>query len=159
MFNTIKTIAVIFTILISFNTTFATPYYQSSKVMINDPWIRSAPSNAPALGLFMQIDNHSSSDIKLLSASIDGGYKRVELHRTMLKKGVMQMIKQDFIPVPAHGSRTLKPGSWHIMLIGPKSVPIKGESVAIKLVFDNGLSKTVHATVRKGKMMMHHHNH
>lgn len=158
MFNKIKTIGLIFIALISFNITFAAQH-QSGNIMINDPWIRSAPPNAPALGVFMQIANHSDNDIKLLSANVDGGYKRVELHRTMPKKGVMQMIKQDFISVPAHGNRTLKPGSWHIMLIGPESVPNNGESVKIKLVFDNGLSKTVHAKVRQGKMMMHHHNH
>lgn len=154
MFNKIKTIGLMLTALVIFNTTFAAQY-QSSSIMINDPWVRSAPSNAPALGAFMQIANHSDNDVKLLSANVDG-YQRVELHRTMPKKGVMQMIKQDFIPIPAHGKRILKPGSWHIMLIGPKSVPNTGESVRINLVFDNGLSKIVHAEVRKGKMMHHH---
>lgn len=156
MFNKIKTTGLMLTALVIFNTTFAAQY-QSNSIMINDPWVRSAPSNAPALGAFMQIANHSDNDVKLLSANVDG-YQRVELHRTMPKKGVMQMIKQDFIPIPAHGKRILKPGSWHIMLIGPKSVPNIGESVRINLVFDNGLSKIVHAKVRKGKMM-HHRQH
>ncbi len=160
MFHKIKTIGLMFIALISFNTTFATQH-QSGNIMINDPWVRSAPPNAPALGAFMQIANHSDTDVKLLSANV-AGYKRVELHRTIPKNGVMQMVKQEFMPIPAHGELMLKPGSWHIMLIGPESVPSKGESVKIELIFDNGLSKTVHAKVRKGKMMhhkkmMHHH--
>jgi copper(I)-binding protein len=31
--------------------------------------------------------------------------------------GMMKMIKQDFMSIPAHGKLTLKPGSWHIMMI------------------------------------------
>jgi copper(I)-binding protein len=33
-----------------------------------------------------------------------------------------------------------KPGSWHIMMINPEKVPKEGSSVAITLLFDNGLS-------------------
>jgi hypothetical protein len=38
-------------------------------------------------------------------------------------------IKQDFMPIPAHGKLTLKPGGWHIMMIQPKKVPKEGDSV------------------------------
>jgi copper(I)-binding protein len=37
----------------------------------------------------------------------------------------------------------------------PKEVPREGDSVAIKLVFDNGLSKTIYAKVRKEGVMDH----
>jgi copper(I)-binding protein len=97
----------------------------------------------------MEISNHSDSDIKLLSANTKG-YKRLELHKTVSQDGMMKMIKQDFMPIPAHGKLTLKPGGWHIMMIQPKKVPKEGDSVVIKLVFDNGLSKTIQAKVRKG---------
>jgi copper(I)-binding protein len=69
----------------------------------------------------------------------------------------------EVLSIPAHGKLTLKPGSWHIMMIQPKKVPREGDSVVIKLVFDNGLSKTIHAKVRKGRAMdskkMMHHQH
>jgi copper(I)-binding protein len=42
---------------------------------------RPALPNAPILGAFMEISNHSDSDIKLLSANTKG-YKRLELHKT-----------------------------------------------------------------------------
>jgi copper(I)-binding protein len=49
------------------------------------------------------------------------------------------------------------------MMIQPKKVPREGDSVVIKLVFDNGLSKTIYAKVRKGRAMdskkMMHHQH
>ncbi len=151
MFNKIKkTIGLVFVALIGLNTTFA-----MANIVIDDPWIRSAPPNAPALGLFMQITNHSDYDVKLLSASVDSGYRIVELHRTIPVEGVMMMVKQDFMPIPAQGNLTLKPGSWHIMLIEPESVPSEGEFVKVKLTFDNGQTKIIHAKVRKGKIMYH----
>ena len=127
------------------------------KLTIDEPWVRSAPANAPMLGVFMQIHNHSDNDVKLLSADAKG-YQSVELHRTMEHHGVMRMIKQDFMPIAANNQLNIKPGSWHIMLIGPDSVPSEGQSVTLMLNFDNGTSKTVHALVKKGVKMQHQHN-
>ncbi|CAC9462490.1 copper chaperone PCu(A)C [bacterium endosymbiont of Bathymodiolus sp. 5 South] len=136
--------------------------HDRAAISVDNPWVRSAPPNAPILGAFMEISNHSDSDIKLLSANTKG-YKRLELHKTVSQDGMMKMIKQDFMPIPAHGKLTLKPGGWHIMMIQPKKVPKEGDSVVIKLVFDNGLSKTIQAKVRKGRAMDHkkmmHHQH
>jgi hypothetical protein len=57
--------------------------------------------HSPILGAFMEISNHSDSDIKLLSANTKG-YKRLELHKTVSQDGMMKMIKQDCMPIPAH---------------------------------------------------------
>ncbi|SEH93274.1 DR1885-like metal-binding protein [Bathymodiolus azoricus thioautotrophic gill symbiont] len=161
MFNKIKTMLLMFIALISFNATFALNN-QLGNITIDDPWVRSAPPNAPILGAFMEIFNHSDGDIKLLSANTNG-YKRLELHKTVPQDGMMKMIKQDFMLISAHSKLTLKPGSWHIMMIKPNEVPREGDSVAIKLVFDNGLSKTIYAKVRKEGVMDHkkmiHHQH
>ncbi len=124
----------------------------TTEIVINDPWVRLSPPNAPALGFFMKINNNTDHDIKLLSVNASG-YKRIELHRTVAQGDMMKMVKQEFMPIPTKGKLHLKPGSWHIMLIGPKSVLRKGDTVVIDLVFDNGLTKTVHAQVRKGKEM------
>jgi len=34
-------------------------------VMVEDPWIRAAPPNAPALAAFMVLNNHSGSAYKV----------------------------------------------------------------------------------------------
>jgi hypothetical protein len=156
MFNKKKKLILAFTMLTILNVSTAMEYYHTNhttaEIVINDPWVRSAPPNAPALGLFMQINNNTNHDIKLLSANASG-YKRIELHRTVVQGDMMKMVKQEFMPIPAKGKLHLKPGSWHIMLISPESVLYEGDTVMIDLVFDNGLSKTVHAQVRKGKKM------
>ncbi|BBB23539.1 conserved hypothetical protein [Isorropodon fossajaponicum endosymbiont JTNG4] len=129
--------------------------HDAADITIHNPWIRSAPPNAPTLGAFMEIHNNSNHNIKLLSANTSG-YKRLELHKTEHKNGMMKMIKQDFMPILAHSKLTLKPGSWHIMMVSPELVPSEGDFVMIKLAFDNGLSTTLRAKVRKGNMTMKH---
>jgi Uncharacterized protein conserved in bacteria len=151
----LKYIAILFVSLVISNLTFAmehnhSMHHQSTSLEVHNPWVRSAPPNAPMLGAFMQIKNNTNNTIKLLSAQAKG-YQRVELHRTLNHGGMMKMLKQDFMPIEANNNLHLKPGSWHIMLIEPGSVPEEGDMVMIKLTFDNGFTQTIRAIVRKGK--------
>ena len=128
-------------------------------LMVVDPWVRAAPPNAPALGVFMALENHSGADRSVVAARTTLAVDRVELHRTMKIGEVMKMVPQQLIPVPAHSATLLKPGSWHVMLIGPEKVPAMGDMVQLTLVFDDGSEQTVEAVVRKGKTMMQSHDH
>ncbi len=123
-------------------------------LMVNDPWVRAAPSNAPALAAFMKLENHGGKDVSIVDVKTTLPVARVELHRTMMADGMMKMIQQEKMPIAAHGSLVLKPGSWHVMLIGPEKVPVEGEKVGLTLVLSDGSEQEVTATVRKGKMMM-----
>ena len=123
-------------------------------LMVIDPWVRSAPPNAPSLAAFMMLENHSNSDISLVGVRSSLAVDRVELHRTTMTDGMMKMTPQELVPVPAHSSTELKPGSWHIMLIGPKKVPTEGEVVHLTLILSDGSRQKVKASVRPGGMMM-----
>ncbi len=131
----------------------------AAELVVTDPWVRSAPPNAPALGAFMQLENKSEAEISVVGAYSSLEVDRVELHRSIMDDGVMKMIPQQSIPVPSHSSTELKPGSWHIMLIGPSKVPSMGEAVQLTLVFDDGSKQVVTAVVRQGKKMMGEHSH
>ena len=132
---------------------------EAGGLMVKDPWVRAAPPVAPTLAVYMILENHSSSDISVVevrtSLEVDG----VGMHRTIMADGMMNMVPQKFIPVASHSSTVLEPGSWHIMLIGPKKVPAMGEVVHLTLVLSNGSEQIITATVRKGKMMMNGESH
>ncbi|MBC8519319.1 MAG: copper chaperone PCu(A)C [Gammaproteobacteria bacterium] len=123
-------------------------------VMVSDPWVRAAPPNAPALAAFMTLENHGGADVALVEVRGPAELGRVEMHRTSMADGMMKMVQQQNIPVAAHSSTVLKPGSWHIMMIGPKKVPSAGEQVRLTLVFSDGSEQMVMAGVRRGGMMM-----
>ncbi len=131
----------------------------AADLLVTDPWIRSAPPNAPALGAFMLLENNSDTEISVVDARSSLAVDRVELHRTMMADGVMKMVPQQSISVPPHSSTELMPGSWHIMLIGPSKVPSMGDVVQLTLVLDDGTTQVVDARVRQGKKMMDGHSH
>ncbi len=128
-------------------------------LMVKDPWVRAAPPVAPALAAYMVLENHSSSDISVVEVRTSLEADGVGMHRTIMADGMMSMVPQKFIPVAPHSSTVLEPGSWHIMLIGPKKVPAMGEVVHLTLVLSDGSEQMVSAIVRKGKMMMHGESH
>ena len=127
---------------------------RAAGLIVNDPWVRAAPPVAPVLAAYMILENHSSSAISVVDLRTSLEVNAVGIHRTTMVNGMMSMVPQEFIPVAPHSSTVLEPGSWHIMLIGPKKVPVKGEIIHLTLVLSDGSEQTVAATVRQGKMMM-----
>jgi len=130
-----------------------------SDVMVSDAWVREGPPSASMLGGFMVIHNHSNKARILVKASSDS-FGMAELHRTMKADGMMKMIKQDKIEIPAKGSLAFKPGDYHIMLMKPKQSLKAGDHVMITLGFADGTSVKVKFPVRKddGKGMDHGHD-
>jgi copper(I)-binding protein len=120
-------------------------------IQVTDPWVRVAPPNAPALAAFMKLENHTGAEVSIVDARTSLAVARVELHRTTMVDGIMKMMPQTAIPVAAHSTTLLEPGSWHIMLISPQKVPLAGESVELSLLFSDGSEQKVVAIVRKGK--------
>ncbi len=126
----------------------------AQEISVHDAWIRSAPASAQVVAAFMKIENPGSTEVHLLRAEA-ADYASVELHRTQMEDGMMKMIKQPNIPIPAKGHVMLKPGSWHIMLIKPNKVPSEGEEVMLNLHFDNGTQVEVKAIVKADNNAMH----
>jgi copper(I)-binding protein len=61
----------------------------------------------------------------------------------------MEMRQVDEIKIPAHGETVLKPGGYHIMLIGLTRKIKAGDLVDLTLEFNNDKQQTVKAEVKK----------
>jgi copper(I)-binding protein len=135
--------------------------FAQQPLMVHDAWVRPAPPGAKVLAAYMIIMNGSAEQraLTMVSCSL---FDRVEIHRTEMQEGMMKMIPQERLTVPAGGSVTLEPGGFHLMLIGPKSVPKQGEEVDMEFHFDNGQALHLKVPVRaggdKGGMMEHGHH-
>lgn len=130
-------------------------------LMVLDPWIREAPPTAPALGGFMVVHNHSDREQAIVGAS-SPAFGQVELHRTVADGGVMRMVHQERIAIPAQGQVVLEPGGYHLMLMQPRQPLKAGDTVAVTLRFDDGGSAAVNYAVRSGVEAgapMTHHRH
>jgi copper(I)-binding protein len=127
--------------LISASTLFA------SGIEVKDAYVRATPPGLPNSAAFMSVENGTNKDIAIVKATSDIS-KVVELHTHSMKDGMMKMYQVPKIDVPANGETTLKPGGFHVMLIGLHK-PLKvGEKVTFTLIFSNGESKTVTAPVK-----------
>jgi periplasmic copper chaperone A len=104
-----------------------------AQVKVDDPWVRATVAPQKATGAFMQLT--SPKPAKVVSASSPAA-AMVEIHEMKMDDGVMKMRAVDALPLPAGQAVALKPGGYHVMLMGLKS-PIKaGETVPLTLTVE-----------------------
>lgn len=118
----------------------------ADQVVVQDPYVRLAPPNAPATGAFMVIKNNGDKDIKVVKAE-SGASKVTELHTHLNEGGVMKMRPVPSVDIKAKGEAVLKPGGLHVMLIDLKAAMKEGDVVPITFTFDDGSAKKVDAKV------------
>ncbi len=97
--------------------------------------------------VYVTLTNAGAQADSLVSASSDVA-QTVELHEAKHEGGVMKMRPVQAIPVPPNGKTELKPGGYHIMLMGLKHDLKPGEKVAVTLKFERGGEVRVEAPVK-----------
>jgi periplasmic copper chaperone A len=106
-----------------------------STIAVEDPWARATPAGAMTGAVYMTLHNKSAGPDRFTAASSDIAGK-VQIHEMAVVNGVMEMRQlADGLPLPAAGSVTLKPGGYHVMLIGLKQQLIAGETFPLTLTF------------------------
>ncbi|MFN2596157.1 MAG: copper chaperone PCu(A)C [Pyrinomonadaceae bacterium] len=120
----------------------------ADKLVVRDAWIQEGPPSQKITAAFMLIENHAAADTSLVSASTDAA-RVVELHKMELEGGMMKMRRVEAINVPAGGSVELKPGGYHLMVIGLKRELKEGDEVKVTLRFAGDVQKTVTVPVKK----------
>lgn len=140
------------TVLLASSTLFA------SNFELKDPYVRATPPGLPNSAAFMTVVNNGDKDVAIVKATSKVS-KVVELHTHDMKDGVMKMYQVPKIDVASKSETVLKPGGFHIMLIGLYN-PLKvGETVELTLELSNGETKTITAPVKTVMGGMKHHGH
>ena len=104
-----------------------------AQVKVDNAWVRSTVAPQKTTGAFMQLT--SAKPVKVVAASSPLAAV-VEIHEMKMEDGVMKMRAVDALPLPAGQPVALKPGSYHVMLMGLKA-PIKvGETVPLTLTVE-----------------------
>lgn len=115
---------------------------------IENPHVRATPPHSKNSAAFMLINNTSDKSYKLVAASSDIS-ERVELHSHIMSEGMMKMRQVEDIEIKAEGNVELRPGSFHVMFLGLKAPLVEGQSIKLKLYFDNGDEIIVDAPIKK----------
>ena len=119
----------------------------AATIVIEDAYVRHLPPTQTVTGAFMVFKNITNSDRAVISAQSNVADK-VELHTHIHENGVMRMRQVEKIDVPAGGEVILKPGGYHVMLIGLKQPLDLGQVVEIQFNFDDGSSEKIQAEVK-----------
>lgn len=145
---------------------------------VSDAWVRSAPEGVMVSAAYMTIDGDDTlvgvsvpSDVaemaevhKTTSEPAMSGEGSMDMNQGTsegamdmkqsqgsmdMKQGDKMMGMEPAGPVAINGSLQLKPGGYHIMLMGVKKPLVAGENVAITLKFDKAGDIVVNAPVRE----------
>lgn len=132
-------------------------------ITVTDAWSRPSPAVSGAGAAYMVIENTGSSADALTGGQSDVA-TAVEVHETvdmssampaasdggMGSSPMMGMQRIDRLEIPAGGKVELKPGSYHVMLIGLTRELQVGETIEITLTFEKAGDVKVSAEVRAG---------
>ena len=142
-------------------------------IKVTEPWARASSMMAAAGAAYMKIENTGSAADALVGAASPAA-KTVEVHETVamesempaasdgmgmesempaasddMSGGMMGMRPIARLEIPAGGSVELKPGSYHIMLIGLNQELKPGDKIEITLTFESAGEVKVTAEVRE----------
>jgi len=108
----------------------------SSTMAVEQPWARATPAGAKTGAVYMTLDNKSGTADRPTGVSSDVADK-LQIHEMKVENGVMKMREiAGGLSIPASGSVVLKPGSYHVMLIGLKKPLTVGEKFPLTLTFE-----------------------
>ncbi len=127
-------------------------------LIVEDVWVRATLRAGAPTGAFLMIKNLAGAADRLIAASSPRA-KATEIHQSSMAGGVMKMRRVDGVEVPANGMAMLKPGSYHIMMMGLTSAIKAGSHIPLTLIFEHAGKITLNAEVRAiGKAPMKHAN-
>jgi len=111
----------------------------SAQVSVADPWVRGTVAPQKATGAFMKLT--SPTDAALIAASSPAA-KQVEIHEMAMVNNVMRMRPVAELALPAGKEVALKPGGYHVMLMGIERQLKQGDVVPITLTIRGKDGKT-----------------
>ena len=120
------------------------PSVAFAQVTIDMPWARATAPKAMAGGAFMTITSIGADRVTKVESPVAAS---AELHQTVEAAGVMKMTPVPALVLVPGKSVTLKPGGYHVMLMGLKAPLKQGEHFPITLFFANSPPVTVEVQI------------
>ena len=102
----------------------------AAQTVATDPWVRATVTGQKATGLFVELKSPTAARLTGGSSPVAAV---VEVHEMRMDGSVMRMRAIDALPLPAGQGVTLKPGCYHVMLMGLKDSVKPGDTVPVTL--------------------------
>ncbi|MEL7310475.1 MAG: copper chaperone PCu(A)C [Pseudomonadota bacterium] len=111
---------------------------QNAPISTEAAWVRLPPPESSAAAAYMTINNHAAIALSITDVR-SNGFQRVEMHRTQVADGVMQMRPVESIDIPPGGTVKLEQGGLHLMLMQPIAPLVEGTPVPLAFYSDDEL--------------------
>ena len=125
-------------------------HVSTTRIRIDDVWVRAAPPGAMMLAGYMTLHNDGDQSVRLLSVDSDA-FGMVAAHRTRIENGVSRMRPAGEVAIAAHQSLRFEPGGLHLMLMQERRELKISDKVDFRLHFAGGSVLDVVAVVRTGE--------
>ena len=116
-----------------------------ASVTATDAWVRGTVPAQRTTGAFVTLQ--ASEESKLVAVTTPAA-QSAEIHASEQKQGVMHMHALDALALPAGQRVVLKPGSFHIMLVGLTRALSAGDTVPLTFTFEDRQGKRTRVEVR-----------
>ena len=116
-----------------------------AQVTVGDPWVRATVAQQKATGMFAQVT--SAQGGKLVAASSPVAAV-VEIHEMAMENNVMKMRAVPGLELPAGKAVDLKPGGYHVMIMGLKQALPEGSTLPLTLTFTDAQGRAGEVTLR-----------
>ncbi len=109
-----------------------------AQITVTDPWVRATVAQQKVTGAFMQITAAAGARLVEVRSPVSN---TVEIHEMVMDKEVMKMRAVSTLDLPAGKTVDLKPGGYHVMLMGLVAPVKAGDIVPLTLVVESGDGK------------------
>lgn len=116
----------------------------AASVKITNAWARATPAGAQNGAAYATLQSAAPDRLTGVSSPIAA---KAELHEMSMNGTVMQMREVGGVDLPAGKPVTLKPGGFHIMLLGLKQPLHPGDKVPLTFTFAKTAPQQTEATV------------
>ena len=104
------------------------------KLTITEPWVRATVPQQPATGAFMTLT--ADQDARLVAVESPVA-KQVEIHEMRMENDIMRMRQIPGLDLPRGQKVELRPGGYHVMLIGLHAPVTASQTVPLTLVVED----------------------
>lgn len=127
-----------------------------AQTTVKDAWVRGTVEPQRATGAFMKITSAQGGKLVAVESPVAGV---VEVHAMSMQGDVMSMHAVPDLALPPGRTVDLKPGGYHVMMMGLKQALKAGDVVPLTLVIEgkDGKRETIEvkASVRALSAMKH----
>jgi periplasmic copper chaperone A len=114
---------------------------------LRDAWVRAVPDSGSTTAAYIRFVNGTVDTVMVSGFSSDDASK-VELHQSSDISGEMHMAMRDSLIVAPNHMVAMRPGGYHLMLIGVTHPLVSGTMVRIVTHLSNGAVVSTSARVK-----------